>query len=428
MSQRANYFKLGVFVLSCVSLGAFAVIALSAGALFEQRLKMETFLDESVQGLELGSPVKYRGVQIGNVEKIETALHRYRGLGVTRRRFVRVVMSLYTDAFTHLTEGDASSTQDFVDREAKQGLRVRLTSQGLTGIAYLEIDYLNPAPRRVVLVEGQGKTASLRVRYTDLTSGAEKEVSLEPEFVYCPSAPSTLTRIGAAVNDGIKMFKDLELPATMDKLSRTLVTVEKAITDLQVGDLSADVRELVGSVDDAIGKSDVAAISSEVVLTLRELRESNARLRELLDKPEVDKIPEDIAASTASLRKLITDKEGELETLISDARAAMTSLKNTAAEVEGALGKERVATAADEISKTAGQVRKASEDLPETVAELKTALRRINRLLVTQSQTISALLVNFKAVSADLRDISGRARRYPSQLLFGAPPPARKRD
>ena len=70
MSAKANYFKIGVFILSAAALAVVGVIVLGAGALFEKKIIMETYFDESVQGLGIGAPVKYRGVTVGSVEHI----------------------------------------------------------------------------------------------------------------------------------------------------------------------------------------------------------------------------------------------------------------------------------------------------------------------------------------------------------------------
>ena len=70
MKRRGSYFKLGLFVLVAVGLGLAALVVLGVGVFFRQPVYMETYLDESVQGLDVGSPVKHRGVQIGVVQQL----------------------------------------------------------------------------------------------------------------------------------------------------------------------------------------------------------------------------------------------------------------------------------------------------------------------------------------------------------------------
>ena len=68
---ETNKFKLGLFVT--ISLLLFIIAVASMGifdSLFKSRAHMATFVEESVQGLNSGSAVKFRGVPIGNVSDI----------------------------------------------------------------------------------------------------------------------------------------------------------------------------------------------------------------------------------------------------------------------------------------------------------------------------------------------------------------------
>ena len=70
MSAEARYFRVGLFVLVGIAVIVAAVLVLAGGNLFRQPVVAETYFDEAVEGLEVGSPVKLRGVQIGQVSWI----------------------------------------------------------------------------------------------------------------------------------------------------------------------------------------------------------------------------------------------------------------------------------------------------------------------------------------------------------------------
>ena len=59
-----------MFILSGVTLAVLAVIILGVGTLFNKKFMMETYFDDSVQGLSVGAPLKDPGVTIGSVEHI----------------------------------------------------------------------------------------------------------------------------------------------------------------------------------------------------------------------------------------------------------------------------------------------------------------------------------------------------------------------
>src|SRR5258705_6584944 len=123
MAARPHYFKIGLFVIASVFIAAGALVALGAGSIFKEKILFETYLNESVQGLEIGAPVKYRGVQIGNVDGISFAEDVYE----TKRRYVMVTVNFYP-----ATREGRRKRSEFDERLRgliQEGLRVRLASQ-----------------------------------------------------------------------------------------------------------------------------------------------------------------------------------------------------------------------------------------------------------------------------------------------------------
>ena len=77
MSLRANYYKLGLFVIGAVASGVAILLIVGSGRWFTPRLTVETYFNESVQGLDIGSKLKYRGVVIGDVTRITFTYTQY---------------------------------------------------------------------------------------------------------------------------------------------------------------------------------------------------------------------------------------------------------------------------------------------------------------------------------------------------------------
>ncbi|MCZ7566056.1 MAG: MlaD family protein [Burkholderiales bacterium] len=142
MSAKPNYFKLGLFVLAGLAVAVAMVLALGAGKLFERTITMETYVDDSVQGLDLGSKVRYRGVLLGEVKRLGFTAERYeqdKPLG-QRKPYVLIEATLNVDQLGPLGRADADLLKQYIE----QGLRVRVAPQGITGINYLELDFVEP--------------------------------------------------------------------------------------------------------------------------------------------------------------------------------------------------------------------------------------------------------------------------------------------
>ena len=68
--KSKSYFRFGLFVILGLLLIVTAVIVFGAGKFLKKKIIIESYFDQSVQGLEVGAPLKFQGVQIGNVREI----------------------------------------------------------------------------------------------------------------------------------------------------------------------------------------------------------------------------------------------------------------------------------------------------------------------------------------------------------------------
>jgi len=71
MSEKANYFKIGLFFIISVILIVTAVIIWGAGLFTKDKIYFETYFDSPVTGLNVGASIQVMGVKIGQVESID---------------------------------------------------------------------------------------------------------------------------------------------------------------------------------------------------------------------------------------------------------------------------------------------------------------------------------------------------------------------
>ena len=91
MKQHRHHFFLGIFVLTATLLVAGAVTVLGANTLWEEFLMVETYIEESVKGLERGSPVTFKGMTVGKVQRITPIFQIY----PTEKRYAYVLIKIY---------------------------------------------------------------------------------------------------------------------------------------------------------------------------------------------------------------------------------------------------------------------------------------------------------------------------------------------
>ena len=117
------------------------IIILGAGRYFQTTYTVESYFDESVNGLDIGSPVKLRGVNIGRVSAIDFVANKYERARQGGVRYVCVESEITPDLFQEM---DETEFREAIKEEAAHGLRVRPTSLGLTGQLFLNFVYTDP--------------------------------------------------------------------------------------------------------------------------------------------------------------------------------------------------------------------------------------------------------------------------------------------
>jgi phospholipid/cholesterol/gamma-HCH transport system substrate-binding protein len=335
MSVRASYFKIGLFVISGVAIAVVAVIILGAGTLFRKTILTETYFEQSVQGLDVGAPVKFRGVQVGKVQDITLVSQEYD----TEHRYVLVRMALFPEAtLVKLERGEGTgqmATRRRIERETEQGLRIRLAFQGLTGTAYLETDYLDP------------------VLYPPF------EIDWEPRYPYCASAPSIITRLSEAVDRIMRDLEQVDFQGIAVGLNRSLTALTKAIED-----------------------ANVKGMSEEGVRLLAEARRTNERIGALLAGDEMRGILDDVTATAAALRRTAEGAEEPVKEVLGDLPQFSGNVRRLA---------ERLDATSDDITEILARLKRVSYRLDDLMAGQQSKIERTLENMKVISQNLREL-------------------------------------
>ena len=141
MKNKVSPAIVGLFVLGAFVLGFISLLAFGGVNFFSKPERFIVYFDESIHGLDLGSPVKLRGVRVGRVVNFNL---RY--MPEQKKSVVAVVCELSRNVITDergnpLDVSDRKQLQALVDR----GLRAQLGVIGLaTGLLFVELDFLDP--------------------------------------------------------------------------------------------------------------------------------------------------------------------------------------------------------------------------------------------------------------------------------------------
>lgn len=204
-SKQINYFGIGAFILIGAALIIAAIIFLSTGSLFSRIAYFETYFNESVQGLTIGSPVKYRGLTIGYVKKMSFINEVYRSKMALESPFNRYIYVEMAITSSFLTKVSPQHEENFTQHEIANGLRTQLALQGLTGNAYIELNYV-PSIQNPPL-----------------------PIDWKPHFIYIPSTKSSLTHFSDNAQAVLENLKKVNFEKTFNHIDALAVETQKVI-------------------------------------------------------------------------------------------------------------------------------------------------------------------------------------------------------
>ncbi len=321
-SGRKLYLRVGMLVVVGAALAVGFILFLTSGSLRGQQTIFETYIRESIAGLDVGATVRFRGVPVGRVTELGLVAVVYgaaaQGPDDTTARLVLIRFAVDPERY-----GNTS-----VEQAVAAGLRVRIASTGVTGLSYLEIDFTDPE-----------RAPPIDVPWT-------------PRYPVIPSVPSTITQVtsaaerlmtqladlnlGVLINTATGMLNDIrdqvsgqgDLSTTLRDASATMVALRAAI---EGADLAATVRDLrtaannVGAAGEAaqtlLSGPEVAGAATSIGQAANDLRTAIARLPAVIQSLEL---------TLRSARGVTGDTQADLGPLLRDLRATVSSLRDTA--------------------------------------------------------------------------------------------------
>ena len=351
MASEAGKYRLGLFLLAAAAVLIGAVFVFGSWEFLSRPAVLVSCFDESVQGLEVGSPVKWRGVQVGRVSRI--ALH-------TDARLVQVEMGVERERFeTDETEAPRS-LRTFVEREVKAGLRARLQLTGITGMKYVELDYVgepdSSPPCPVELPTGEG-------------------------ILFVPSAPSSFQELQQSIATTAERLAAVDFEGLSNRLKSVLDSanglltapeLQQAVTDLQHG--AAAFRRALENAEALARDERTDRMLTDLSAFSSELRTLTERLGAAIEEGQIRRALDNVAAASETVRKSAERFQEELDTT----RLAATT--------------DAARTAFAETTEAAASVRQLRLDLQRSLRELEQALREAREFMQVLRRNPSVLI------------------------------------
>ena len=325
MRRSANKSLIGAFVAGGVVLFVIAFILLGAGSFAGTKPTVLAYFDDSVSGLDIGAPVKFRGVTIGKVSQV---LLRTSNQAATDYS-VPVVMEFTPDLLTRRGLDQALVDKAGLRSSIEKGLRAKLQQQSvITGVLYVELDYFPDSAYK--LHEAKGDQAEV------------------------PTLPSNLGALTKAVSQ------------TLDQLSRV------------------DFVAITQKVDSILGRIDKGASQIEFEKINGNLVRASDNIARITGDPAITRAVEDFSAAMKSvdglvkrLSQQVDPVADDLKSMASAGRKALERLNETAENLRtltkaGSPTRRELDTALADVSEAANAIRSLADFIernPETIIQ-----------------------------------------------------------
>jgi paraquat-inducible protein B len=272
MKTKVSPAIVGAFVIGAFALGIVAVLTFGGVNFFSKPQRFIVYFDESIHGLDQGSPVKLRGVRVGKVAALNIRYDDAKNSSVAA-----VVCELNHDAVTGPT-GEPVNVANRVELQAlvDRGLRARLEVQSLaTGLLFVGLDFAdpkaNPDPgvrdaRYVVVPATQSAISEFQASITEILTNIKRT-----DFA------SLARTLNALAGDVRKQLESLDVKGAVEQWKKTGAQIEALAANPDykrtLDNLNAAVTEL---------RSTVAKLDAQVEPTGAQLRDTIAEAKKTI--------------------------------------------------------------------------------------------------------------------------------------------------
>jgi len=393
MAKQASNFMIGLFVTIGITLVIGVIVWVGASQYFEKGNLYVTYFDESVQGLQKDTMVKYRGVDIGRIVRIAVA---------PDKRLIEVVMKI--DLNDHL-EADSIA---------------QLRSVGLTGIAFIELD-----------------------RRDSTTSKATPRIDFTAPYPVIPSRPSEVRQILTGIDNAIDKVNNVDFLGISEQIKTTAQAANNFLSGSRTERIMTNMESSLKTLDQFMSKLDKVMTTGELEGTLLGAKQTMVETRSLIGAMKKDVIDKLGNIDFRDISELIKTTAQRADNFLSSSRTEriMVNLDSATLALDKSMSRLEKIIAAGTLEETLSEARQTMAETRLLIAGLHHELKsmkladtadKANRMIDSLDQTTRTSSVNIQLATENLRSILESLERLierlennPSDLLLSRPPEQR---
>jgi ABC-type transporter Mla subunit MlaD len=299
MDEAKRYGRLGAFVVVSLCILATTVFLLGGRKWFQPTFMFETYFDQSVAGLDVGAPVRFRGVPLGHVVAILTSAATYeQSVPLDKRREYIVVR-----VEVNISEQEAAQMRRDAKSMAARGLRAQTQLAGITGQQYLALDFLDPQ-----------KYPALPFDWT-------------PRYLYLPSAPSSAGEIIAKAQSFLASLNEADIKRLGQNLNTLVSDLDTKLGEIPVTDIATHLQAALRAANGTLSRVDRLLADPSLKQTVDNLAVISGHVRQMTDDGELNQLVKDLDDASERLDAVVGDNQYDLRAIVEDLRSTAGNLR-----------------------------------------------------------------------------------------------------
>jgi len=282
---------IGLFVTIGVLIGLIAVVWLGASKYLEKGGTYAAFFDESVQGLQKDSTVKYRGVDVGRVEKIQVA---------PDNALIEVVMKIKL-------KGELQRTHV-----------AQLKPAGITGIVFIELDRKEPGEQIL-----------------------SPKLNFASEYPIIESKPSDIKQILSGVQGVLENLNKIDakgisegIVSAVANLNGVITKVDGALAEKRLDEIIVEVKNTLVKIQNFATNIEGEIQTLNLAKTGAHVEKATARLDQIMSSGEVEAILGEVNSVVRRINQVVDGLDKRSLAITNNIRDTSENLKRASESLE----------------------------------------------------------------------------------------------
>ncbi|HOF58453.1 MAG TPA: MlaD family protein [Syntrophorhabdaceae bacterium] len=290
MSKKKPLFTVGLFVVIGFMIGAGAIIWIGASKYFKKGDTFLTYFDESVQGLQIDSRVKYQGVDVGWVTKIDLA---------PDNRLVEVTMKIN------------------INPDMANNIVAKLEMAGITGLVFVGLEHTKPS-------------------YAKLSP----KINFPTSSPVIPSIPSEIQKMFAGIISVVEKANQIDFKGISDQIKTTAKTVDSFVGDVKMKNMVTSLTNAVANIEEISKKINLIMVEGgSFEHIIKDAQDLLVSVKETIDNLNKEISDINIAETTHKATRIIDHTAKRTKAVATEIQITSENLRRASETLENLLNR-----------------------------------------------------------------------------------------